>query len=88
MQTPQSAREFVEFMMSVWDGENHHLYDTHNNAYATARFFGYKRLWGNHLDGEPGVVFEMPDGSRVIMATHGAAIREVDKGRRGRKPHL
>ena len=64
---PQTAVDFIKFMESIWDGENHHLYDDYHNATTTARCCGARRTGGSVMpDGANAAVYRFPNDPPYI----------------------
>jgi len=68
---------FAALMLEIWDGDLTRFYHTANSAEKVARLCGATRLYGNPIGGEPGNTWRFPNGDKVLIATHGGAIRQV-----------
>ena len=67
--TPTTAADYVELMMSIWDGDLSHLYDEWENALKVARQCATYLYPGRSRDGTCGQLFLFPNGSRAWVQT-------------------
>lgn len=91
MQVPENASAFVRFMDGVWDVQSEAAqdggvviyqsphYERYHNALHTIQYAGAKRTGYTHLGGEPAIIFQFADETRVIVANNGASCAVTTK---------